>query len=69
MAIVPAPKPATAWSIDASPNKAGYWMLGGRVGTAVVDEVVVPAFVSLLAVALVEFEEDMVCKIAWSRGD
>jgi hypothetical protein len=35
----------------------------------VVDEVVVPAFVSLLAAAVVEFEGDMVCKIAWSPGN
>lgn len=58
-------------TIDVSPNKAGYWMLGGRVGTAVVDEVVVPAFVSVLAAAIVEFvefEEDMVFELAWSRG-
>lgn len=54
-------------TIDASPNKAGYWMLGGRVGTAVVDEVV-PAFFSLLAAAVVEFEGDMVSKMTWSRG-
>jgi hypothetical protein len=46
-------------TIDASPNKAGYWMLGGRVGTAVVDEVV-PAFVSLLATAVVVAEDGMV---------
>lgn len=39
-------------------------MLGGRVGTAVVDEVV-PAFFSLLAAAVVEFEEDMVFEIDW----
>ena len=53
-------------TIDASPNKAGYWMLGGRVGTAVVEEVV-PAFVSVLAAAIVEFvefEEDMVFELA-----
>lgn len=46
-------------TIDASPNKAGYWMLGGRVGTAVVDEEVVPAFVSLLAAAVVVVEDGM----------
>lgn len=46
-------------TIDASPNKAGYWMLGGRVGTVVVEEMV-PASVSVLVAALVEAEEDMI---------
>jgi hypothetical protein len=46
-------------TIDASPNKAGYWMLGGRVGAGVVEELV-PASVPVLVAALVEAEEDMI---------
>jgi hypothetical protein len=47
-------------TIDASPNKAGYWMLGGRVGTAVVDEVAA-VFVPSDVAAVVE---DMLFVIA-----